>query len=69
MLCPACGKNLALVGRVHNCVAAPLKKTAPKQAGTRHGIYRDLEKRKKYQREWVRRHRGWGWGPDFMGPI
>lgn len=27
---------------------------------SRHGKYADLEKRKAYRREWMRRKRGWG---------
>jgi hypothetical protein len=32
----------------------------PRAGSSRHGKYADLEKRKAYRREWMRRRRGWG---------
>jgi hypothetical protein len=57
--CPKCGRNLALVGRVHNCVAnAPdVVANAVANALEPYRRYKDKEKRKAYMREYMRKKR------------
>jgi hypothetical protein len=69
MNCPKCGRNLALVGRIHNCSSQPTPVVhAPvtvvhadtpvvhaNKSGE--GRYSDAEKRRAYRREWMRRKR------------
>jgi hypothetical protein len=62
--CPRCGKNLALVGIRHNCVANKPEPMANDVANTYR--YRDAEKRKAYMREFMRKKRD-GRGQDSRG--
>jgi hypothetical protein len=65
-ICVKCGKNLALVGRVHNCTHT-MANTQDVVANTASGManvtpgtykYRDAEKRRAYMREYMRGKRG-----------
>jgi hypothetical protein len=63
--CPICGKNLNLVGKVHNCtpmvVHAPIGSSLVVHAGSsRHGQYADPEKRRAYRAQWARNKRAEG---------
>jgi hypothetical protein len=57
--CPQCGKNLALVGIRHNCVAnapVPVANTVANSSEP-HSRYRDKDKRRAYMREYMRKKR------------
>lgn len=57
--CSVCGKDLALVGRIHRCVPLPpklvLSKPKPKGGTYR---YRDPDKRRAYMAAYMRKRRG-----------
>jgi hypothetical protein len=76
--CPRCGKNLALVGNSHRCMANKPDPVANKvdivanepiaMANTKTYRYRDAEKRKAYMREYMRKKRD-GRGQDSRGGL
>ncbi len=56
--CPDCGKLYALVGRIHRCIpVANVANTVANTVANRTGRYADLEKRKLYMRELMRKRR------------
>jgi hypothetical protein len=59
--CMTCGKNLALVGKVHNCGSSQpvevVHKVVHANKASRHGKYADMEKRRAYRRAWMRKKR------------
>jgi hypothetical protein len=56
-LCPLCNKNLALVGRRHNCVANTPIPVANTVANGKYARYKDKEARKAYMRDYMRKKR------------
>jgi hypothetical protein len=64
-LCHKCGKNLALVGRIHNCTPLLMATvntvvntdTVVNAKLTARGAYPGTEERRKYMREYMRKKR------------
>ncbi len=65
--CPACGKLYSLVGRVHRCsgsalnvtlpVANTVANSSPVANTVANSRYRDLDKRRQYMRDLMRKRR------------
>lgn len=66
MDCPKCGRNLALVGKVHKCspgecISAKVERNSFGEIippSYRKNRIADVEKRRKYMREYMKRRRG-----------